>query len=299
MDTLIDWHWKWPVFLASCLLLVLLGAAFGVHAIFVDGPIVERGQGTLRLGPHFRTDFVLVSVTAFTLGAGLASLAKAAQEFDRLRHILQLDDTNFDVYRARLFPNARAMTIAGLIGGSIDAALDLSQYIHGTIRQGHPSMHSLLFMILLFGLLGVMSLITHHQSQVFREVGRQHVRFDLLDPGALSPFAAVGLMNAGAWFIGSAIASLLMASTADVGIVVTVIVVTMGFGIAGLIVPSRGLHAHIRARKREELAEIRRAIANERAALFSAAERSLTPPAMHAMLAYISNRFDHNCSAND
>lgn len=283
---IIGWHWTWPVFLSSALLLVLLGAVVGVHSMFWDGPMLERDRGAVWLGPHMRTDFVLAFVSAFTFGACLAGLAKATREFDRLRRSLRLDDPKFDAYRGRLFPNIRALCVAALMGGFAGAALDLLSYLGSAIRQSHPGLHSLPFMILLFGLLGTMALITHRQSQVFREVGRQHIEVDLLDPGAFSPFAAVGLMNAGFWLIGSTISSLLVASTATIWIVVVVIVVTTAFGVAGLIVPSRGLHTRIQERKREELAQIRDAIANERAALFSEAERSHIPPKMHAMLAY-------------
>jgi len=69
-------------------------------------------------------------------------------------------------------------------------------------------------------------------------------------------------------------------------VVIVVIIVTTGFGAAGLIVPSRGLHAYIRARKREELAKIRHAIADERATLFSESDRSSVLPRMGDMLAY-------------
>jgi len=284
--SIIDWHWKWPIVLASALLLALLGTAIGIHSILENELIFESDRSIVGLEPHLRTDFVLALVAAFTFGAGLASPAKATREFDRLRRILRLDDEKFDVYRRRFFPKARTLFIAALIGGTTGTTLVMSPYLDGTLPESNPSLHSLAFTILLFGLLGIMAEITHRQSQVFREVGRQHVEVDLLDPSALAPFAAVGLMNAGFWFIGSAIASLLMASTAGMWIVVMVIVVTTGFGIAGLIVPSRGLHAHIRERKRAELGRIRDALVVEREALFSSTTPSPTPPRMHAMLAY-------------
>lgn len=284
--SIIDWHWKWPIVLASALLLALLATALGIHSILGNDLMAESGRGIVGLEPHLRTDLVLALVAAFTFGACLASPAKATREFDRLRRILRLDDAKFDVYRRRLFPKARTLFIAALIGGTTGTTLVMSPYLDGTLPESNPGLHSIAFTILLFGVLGILAEITHRQSQVFREVGRQHVEVDLLDPGALTPFAAVGLMNAGFWFIGSAIASLLMASAAGMWSVVMVIVVTMGFGVAGLIVPSRGLHTQIRERKREELARIRNAIAAEREALFSSAEASPTLPRMHSMLAY-------------
>jgi len=283
---IVGWHWKWPISLAGALLLLLLGVAFGVHSTLGDDPMLQRGCGSLMVGPHLRTDIVLVLVAAFTLGAGLIGLARATQEFDRLRRILCLDDGAFDLYRCQLFPNARALIIAALIGGTAGTSLILSPGIFIAIREGYPSVHSLFFMVLLFSLMGIFALITYRQSQVFNEVGRQYVVVDLLEPGAFSPFAAVGLMNAALWFIGSAIASLLMTGTGNMWIIAVVIVVTLGFGIAALIVPSRGLHAHIRERKHGELVRIREAIAGEREILFSTPESSPAPPRMHAMLAY-------------
>lgn len=285
-NRIIGWHWKWPISLASALLLVLLGLTFGLHWTLGDDPMLQTGRKAFMLGPRLRTDTVLAFITAFTLGGGLTSLAKATQEFERLRRILRLDDAGFDVYRCRLFPNARALFIAASVGGFAGTALILSPRIFSPLRQGSPSVHSFFSMILLFGLMGAFALITYRQSQVFNEVGRQVVEVDLLEPGAFSPFAALGLRNAGFWFIGSAIASLLMTGAGNMWIIAVVIVVTLGFGVAALIVPSRGLHAHIRERKREELGLIRAAIANERAILFSTAEPSPNPPRMHAMLAY-------------
>ncbi len=285
-NRIIDWHWKWPILMASTLLLVLLGVTFGVHATLADDPMLQRGRDAFMLGPRLRTDAVLALISAFTLGAGLTGLAKATHEFDRLRRIVRLDDGGFDVYRCRLFPKARALFIAALVGGFAGPTLILSPRIFSPLREGYPSVHSLFSMILLFGLMGAFALVTYRQSQVFNEVGRQVVEVDLLEPESFSPFSALGLMNAGLWFIGSAIASLLMSGTGNMWTIAAVIVVTLGFGVAALIVPSRGLHAHIRERKREELVLIRKAIASERAILFSTAEPSLDPPRMHAMLAY-------------
>jgi hypothetical protein len=147
-------------------------------------------------------------------------------------------------------------------------------------------LYSVPFMLLLFALLGMQALMTIRHSRVFREVGRWHLEVDLLDLGSLSPFSAVGLANASYWFIGSALASFLVASVANVWIVALVITVTVGLGIVGLILPSRGLHVCLRERKREELRRIREAIASERAGLFSADEGSPRASRMPSLLAY-------------
>ena len=284
---IIGWNPRRVVLLTCTLLFVLLGMVFGMYYSLVgDNPMIMGSQGVVTFDPHLRTDIVLALVTAYTFGAGLTGSAKATREFGRLRHILRLDDQSFDRYRSRLVPDKRALWIAAPIGGFIGASLSLLPLFDSSFQPSQWSWHSFPFMILLFGLLGMMAMITHRQSQVFREVGRRHIDVDLLDPDAFSPFAAVGLLNAGLWLIGSAIASLLMASGANIWIVIVVIIATTGIGVAGLIVPSRGLHTHILARKREELAEIRNAIVNERASLFSESDRSSVLPRMSDMLAY-------------
>ncbi len=282
----IDRHWKWPVLLASAALVALLGAVLGMHSVFVEYPIVEGDLGVLGIGRHVRQDIVLSFVTAYTLGAGLVSMAKATRELDRLRPILHLGDGEWRAFRGRLFPNARALSIAASVGGPVGAVVELLPFFLGMVSFDQLRLHSLLFMIPLFALIAMQALITVRQSQVFYEVGRQHLEVDLLDPGVLSPFAAMGLANAAFWMIGSALASFLVASTANVWLVATVITATVGMGIAALILPSRGLRLCIRDRKREELTRIREAIASERAGLFSAAGSPPPAPRMPSLLAY-------------
>ena len=280
----IDWHWRWPALLASVVFVALLGAVLGVHSVFEEQPILEGVRGVLGIGSRVRTDIVLSFVTAYTLGAGLIGLAKATRELDRLRPILRVGDPEWRAFRRRLCPSAGALSIAAPIGGAVGASLVLLPYQQRVAAA--EALVSLPFMILLFALLAMQALITIRQSQVFHEVGLQHVEVELLDLGALSPFAAMGLANVASWFIGSALAAFLVVSTATVWIVAMVLVATVGMGIAGLILPSRGLHLRIRERKREELARIREAIASERAGLFSAAPGSPRAPAMPSLLAY-------------
>jgi len=282
----IGWHWRWPVLLASAAFVALLGAVVGVYSVLGEPPILEGDHGVLGIGSHARTLIVLSFVLAYTLGAGLFGLAKAPRELDRLRPILRLGDPKWHAFRGRLFPNARALSIAASIGAPVGAGLDLLPYLLRMESQGELSLHSLPFMTLLFAVLAMQALITIRQSQVFYEVGCQHLEVDLLDLGALSPFAAMGLANAAFWLIGSALASFLVTSDANVWIVAMVIPVTVGLGIVGLVLPSRGLHLRIRERKREELTRIREAVAGERAGLFSTDDGSPPAPRMPALLAY-------------
>jgi hypothetical protein len=282
----VGWHWKWPVLLASGLLLTLLSAVLGVHAMIDEVSTVEGRIRDVGVGIRMRANIVLAVVSAYTLGTGLIGLARATQEFDKLQSVFRRGEREFVDFRSRLVPDARALAQAASAGGAIGAALQLSPYLFEANHQDHASLHSIPFMILLFILLGMMARITTSQSRVFYEVGREYIEVDLLDAEALSPFAGVGLMNAASWFIGSALASFLMVSGANPLLVALVIVATTGLGIAALIVPSRGIHWRLREEKRRELVRIREAIASERAALFAVADPPPEPPRMHALLAY-------------
>jgi hypothetical protein len=216
----------------------------------------------------------------------LIGLGLATREFDRLRPLLRLGDPERRAFRSRLLPDARALFILASIGGAVGVIVDLLPYLLDMRSGVGVNFRGLPFMFLLFALLGMQALTTIRQSQVFREVGRRHIEVDLLDLASLSPFSALGLANASFWFIGSALASFLVTSEANVWIVGIVIAVTLGLGIVGLILPSRGLHQSIRERKRKELARIRQAIGSEREGLFSSGGASSAAFRMPSLLAY-------------
>jgi len=265
---------------------VLLAAVVGVHSMFGGRLVLEGEQAAFGMGSRVRLDVVISFVIAYTLGAGLIGLGVATREFDRLRGLLRLTDSERRAFRDRLLPSARALWTVALIGGAAGVITDMLPYLLGVRSPLGVNIRGIPFMLLLFALLGMQALTTIRQSQVFRVVGRRHIELDLLDPGSLSPFSMLGLANASYWFIGSAIASFLVTSEANVWIVGIVITVTLGLGIVGLILPSRGLHQHIRERKREELRRIRQAIANEREGLFSSSPGSAAPARMPSLLAY-------------
>jgi hypothetical protein len=200
----IDWHWKWPVLIASVSFVVLLGSVFGVEALFEKRSVFAGDHGVLGAGRRVRVNIVLSFVSAFTLGAGLIGLAKAAHEFDRLRPSLRLGDRDWRVFRSRLVPSLRVLCSAGSIGGFVGASLDLLPILSGAAPLAQLGQVLLPFSnTLLFALLAMLALITLRQSQVFYEVGREHIELDLLDLDALAPFATLGLMNAAFWIIGA------------------------------------------------------------------------------------------------
>ena len=121
----IDWHWKWPVLIAGASFLILLSAVLGVHSTFGGRLIPDGEQGVLGLGNRVRLDIVLCFVAAYTLGAGLIGLAMATRQFDRLRPLLRLGDSERRAFRGRLTPDARALFIVASIGGVVGVVLDV------------------------------------------------------------------------------------------------------------------------------------------------------------------------------
>ena len=89
----------------------------------------------------------------------------------------------------------------------------------------------------------------------------------LPEPEGLAPFARAGLRGAAYWFLGSSIASLLVLDATAWGLVLAVNSLTIGLGMAALLLPSRGVHERMRETRRAELAWVRAEIARARAAL--------------------------------
>ncbi len=285
------WSWRQPVPLAIASLGVFLGLVVVVHTLSGVHQIFEGSDGVFGIGSHVRVDIVLSFVSAYTLCTGCIALAKASRQFDLLRPVLRMADGEWQAFRGRLFPNSRTVTLAAAIGVVAAIILQSLPYVLETGALVEESFHTVPFMVLLMALLSVQALITIRHSQVFYEVGRSHLDVDLLDLDPLSPFAATGLTNAAIWLIGSAIASLLVTLVSNLSVVALVITATVGMGVAGLILPSRGLHRYLRERERDELAIVRKQIASERDILLATTATTATADStrlsrLPALLAY-------------
>jgi hypothetical protein len=187
----------------------------------------------------------------------------------------------------RLTPGPRELIPAALAGGILGLGIDRLPDLLGLWESAFPDrLWSAGLMFLLFGLLGVEARVSMRVSRVFYEAGRQHVSGSLVDPSSLTPFARVGLRGSALWFGGSALASLLFVGASAGWIVALVLTVTIGLGVASLLVPSRGVHLRIRERKREELARVRAAIARGGTALFPGSDGSDDPGRLPALIAY-------------
>jgi hypothetical protein len=269
------------------LLLVLAAAYLAEHAAAGElGALVDPAQ-PLGLAEGTRYHLVLALVAAYTVAAGLGSLGAAARDLAALRPVMPGRDAQWGRLADRLTPGARETVPAALVGGILGLGIDYLPFLLGPWEFALPvRIWSGVLMFLLFALLGVQALISMRHSRVFYEAGRHHVSGSLVDPSPLAPFARAGLRGSALWFGGSALASLLFVGASAGWIVALVLVVTVGLGVASLLVPSRGIHLWIRDRKREELARVRVAIARGGAALFAGPAGDSDAGRLPALIAY-------------
>ena len=281
--------WPTPTALwaGSGLLLVLAAVYLAENAVSGRlGDLVDSAQ-PLGLAYQTRYHLILALVSAYTLAVGLASLGAAARDLEALRPVMPDRDGPLSRLAERLTPGPREMMPAALAGGIFGLAIDHLPSLLGLLDLAFPvRLWSAGLMFLLFGLLGVQALVSMRHSRVLYEVGRHHVSGSLVDPSPLTPFARAGLRGSALWFGGSALASLLFVGSSAGWIVALVLTVTIGLGVASLLLPSRGIHLRIRERKREELARVRAAIARGGTALFSGSDGSADAGRLPALIAY-------------
>ena len=269
-------------------LLLVLAAAYLAESAAAGrfGSLVDPAQ-PLGLADGTRYHLVLALVSAYTVAGGLASLGAASRDLAALRLVMRGSDAQWARLAERLTPGAREMVPAALVGGILGLGIDHLPFLLGPWEFALPvRIWSGVLMFLLFALLGVQTLISMRHSRVFYEAGRHLVSGSLVDPSPLEPFARAGLRGSALWFGGSALASLLFVGASAGWIVALVLVVTLGLGVASLLLPSRGIHLRIRERKREELARVRAAIARSGAALFGGAAGDADAGRLPALIAY-------------
>ena len=101
-------------------------------------------------------------------------------------------------------------------------------------------------------------------------------------------FAHRGLRLARNWFVGSAIALLLVVTGRQPGLVLAIIAGSVGLGVASLLIPCLGIHRKLRDVKRSELARVRDAVERRSAALIEGRRTAEEDPDIPALLAYES-----------
>ena len=139
---------------------------------------------------------------------------------------------------------------------------------------------------LLFALMGRAAYETVVDRRTLGRITREISEINLLDQGALEPFARQGLRRAFFWVGGSTIASLLALEAQRLWPLLAVLAATLLLATLAFLEPARSVRARLRGAKRGELARARSEIARVKEAALSGngAEASRLP----GLLAYES-----------
>lgn len=249
-------------------------------------------DGASHLDPMTRANSVLAAVAAFSLWAGLALRGAVARDLRELAPVLDLSAAEL---RERLgwVRSARHGSWPAVAAGAA-VALAITVYSNHRLQGGWPwsfDFHdwwNLSLMLLLFGLMGELCHASWSVGALLSRLGRDHARVRLLGRAELRPFVRCGVRLGRNWFIGSAIAMLLLLDLRLTGVVIAVLLLTLGLGVASLILPCFGVHQRLRQAKRTELARLRAAIEARSEALFSAGPDPDDDSRLPALLAYES-----------
>lgn len=247
--------------------------------------------GATLSGPEARTNLVFVVIAAFTLWASLREPGRTLRDLDDLRPVLRMDDPGFAALRAHAFTRThsrRATALGAGVGVAIyGAARWMAIELRGQAAWGTVhAVWSILLLMLVFAVMGQRAGASVSLSRLLSRIGREQTRIDLLDLAPLRPFARLGVRQAVYWFIGSAIASLLIVEgDTEPAVTSGVIAVTLGLGLLSLLRPNLGIHERLRAEKQAELTRVRREIGRRAEALLAGGPTA-ADPGLASLIAY-------------
>jgi hypothetical protein len=283
---------------AVLLFLLLLVGLFGAYVasalVLADSLVLRHPTRAGAFHPDLVINAVLALVIAYTLTAAWIGQRWLHAELAALRPVVDAGEKQWEEWsRAILRPRFGKTLLAGLFGGFLGILiLVVSTWATSSgprIWGGHVIWMGLLNASL-FAALAVFALRGADADRVFQALG-EHARVRIGDVDALAPFARTGLRRALLWLLGSSLAALLLPSTGAPGIVLGIILVTLGIGVASLLAPSRTLHRRMREVKQTELAWLRSEIARAGDALRGHGDpaRGLRLPALIAWEARVAD----------
>jgi hypothetical protein len=235
---------------------------------------------------------IIQVLTGFMVGAQLWLRRSAAADIERLRPVLDCSAAETDDFvRSALRMGRASAVVAGGIALPIGLLVvpDLESglpYLLSERPWSHDFVWGLWLNALLFPLLGWAGTGSYDRWRLFARLEERVGRIDLLDLGALAPFARPGLRDASVWLVGSSLASFIFVNVDFHWSTGLVILATVGVGTLAFVLPTLGIHRRIRGAKRAELATVRETIRRVRPALFHEAEGGRDVARLPALLAY-------------
>jgi len=273
---------------------LLLVSYLGSAAVLGSDRALLRPDAPWGVDVVFRMNLVMMTIVAYTIAVGLAEFRAAPADLRQLRALLDCDDTTFEAAIEAFFPT-RLQAMLALGAGSVIAVAMAAVSTNMIVRAGGERIQdvhdvwNVALLILLFALLGLFALWGIRRGGLYSWLSRRHANVSLLDPEPLRLFAARGLRLALFWFVGSGIALLLVVGSQAQAVVFAGIALTTAIGFASLVLPSLGIHQHMREAKAAELARVRGEIETRLDSLRAGGSQAATElPALIAWEARVS-----------
>jgi hypothetical protein len=247
---------------------LLLHVAFDAVVMALWG--FPPGELPLWQNDQWWTDFVNAALIGYLPAAQAMARRDVARDLAEMRPRLRCNAAEFnelsDASTGPGGPIARALSLSGLVVGAWITFFDPSVAFRTSVSPSDPwFVWTLGRLILMIWLISRFAVYDFNVTRIYRSLGRNSVRIDLLDIRSLAPFARRGQRSALTWVIFSSILSLfwLGDSAAQANLPGLVLILSMAaFAFIG---PLAGLSQGIRVAKHAELERLRDQIRAARA----------------------------------
>jgi hypothetical protein len=242
---------------------LLLHAAFDALVLVVWG--FPAGQLPVWQSDLAWYDFVNAVIIGYLPAAQAIARRSVVRDLDEMRSGLRCDDAEFEAITEAATSSggaiARAVSLSGLVVGALLTFRDPSMSGGAAASASDPwFVWALGRSMLTVWLITRFSIYDFRVTRLYLALGRDAVRIDLLDVGALAPFARRGQRSALTWVIFSSIFSLYwLGSLASRGNL-PLLVVVLSMATFAFVGPLAALRQKIQAEKLAELGRLREQI---------------------------------------
>lgn len=241
-------------------------AALGGAIFAIDGWLETSPGSTHRFSEGVGGGAVL----ALILWSGWFVVEGFASDLTALRPVVRCDAEEFERLRDELtrFPRL-GIAIASVAGSMVPLSYLAFGVLGFAENAGFRGIFVFAVLFVDWIIVGAMLYVAAVALVRLWRLGRDRVRVDVLDPGALAPFARFGLrlvllLNLGG---GLLVADAVVETPEYTLLWLAVFAPIALLGLAALVVPCWSLHRRMRDAKDAELARVRRALRGDRAAL--------------------------------
>lgn len=247
---------------------LLLHVAFDAVVLALWG--FPSGELPLWQSDQWWTDFVNAALIGYLPAAQGMARRDVARDLAEMRPRLRCNDAEFnelsDAATGPGGPIARALSLSGLVLGALITFSDPSVAYHTTVSASDPLfVWTLGRVILMLWLVSRFAVYDFNVTRLYRSLGRNWVRIDLLDIRGLAPFAKRGQRSALTWVIFSSILSLFWLGDSAARTNLPGLVLILSMAAFAFIGPLAALSQGIRAAKHTELERLREQIRDARA----------------------------------